>query len=65
MENLIAYAVGFVCLMYVIVGFGVVLIDCSAHLQGEEFDKESGLSHLSHMATNALFLDYFEEKKNG
>ncbi len=28
----------------------------SAHIQGEANDKESGISHLAHMATNALFL---------
>lgn len=32
----------------------------SAHMKGERIDPESGLSHLSHMATNALFLVWFE-----
>ena len=32
----------------------------SAFLQGESLDKESGLSHLSHVACNALFLVHFE-----
>ena len=34
----------------------------SKYLRGEKHDEESGLSHLSHMATRALFLVYFEEK---
>ena len=28
----------------------------TAYYQGEKLDKESGLSHLAHAATNALFL---------
>ena len=43
---------------------GALLWHLSKCLQGEEFDAESGLSHLSHAATNALFLVWFEEKKN-
>lgn len=35
----------------------------SAHKRGEKIDPESGLSHLSHVACNALFLVYFEEKE--
>ena len=31
-----------------------------AYKRGEQFDEESGLSHLSHAATNLMFLDYFE-----
>ena len=42
---------------------GALLRHLSKYLQGEEKDGESGLSHLSHVATNALFLVYFEEKK--
>lgn len=30
---------------------------------GEDFDKESGLLHLGHIACNALFLCWFEMKK--
>ena len=29
------------------------------------FDSFNLMKHLSHVATNALFLVYFEEKKNG
>ena len=28
----------------------------SAHMQGEETDSESGLLHMAHIATNALFI---------
>lgn len=31
-----------------------------AYKRGEQFDAESGLTHLSHAATNLMFLDYFE-----
>lgn len=34
-----------------------------SYLKGEEFDKESGLSHLSHLATNVLFMMWFENNK--
>jgi hypothetical protein len=34
----------------------------SAHMRGEIVDPESGLSHLSHAACNALFLVYFEKE---
>lgn len=33
-----------------------------ARLKGEVYDKESGLSHSSHMACNALFLTWFDLK---
>lgn len=33
-----------------------------AYKRGEQFDEESGLSHLSHAATNLMFLDYFERR---
>jgi hypothetical protein len=42
---------------------GALLRHLSAYLKGEWWDEETELSHLSHMATNALFLVYFEEKK--
>jgi len=32
----------------------------SAHKKGEKIDNDSGLSHLSHVACNALFLIWFE-----
>lgn len=35
-----------------------------AYLGGDKVDKESGLSHLKHLATNAMFLLYFEEAEN-
>jgi len=35
-----------------------------AYLNGEKVDTESGISHLKHMATNIMFLQYFEEKEN-
>jgi hypothetical protein len=43
---------------------GALLRHLSKYLQGERWDEESELSHLSHVATNALFLVWFEEKKN-
>ena len=33
-----------------------------AYKRGEQFDEESGLSHLSHATTNLMFLDYFERR---
>lgn len=35
----------------------------SAYLQGEELDPESNLSHVAHMACNALFLVALEKNK--
>lgn len=34
----------------------------SAYKRGEINDPESGLSHLSHLACNAIFLIYFQNK---
>ena len=34
-----------------------------SYLKGELIDCESGLTHLSHMATNIMFLSYFEKEK--
>ena len=42
---------------------GALLRHLSKYFQGEKFDAESGLSHLSHAATNTLFLVWFEENK--
>lgn len=39
-----------------------------ADQSGDKYDKESGLLHAAHMATNALFVLWYEiqkEKKNG
>ena len=36
----------------------------SEYLKGVEFDDESGLTHLSHMATNIMFLSHFQREKN-
>lgn len=36
----------------------------NAYLKGETTDKESGLSHLKHLACNAMFLLHFEQKGN-
>ncbi len=33
----------------------------AAHQRGEKVDPESGLSHMAHMACNALFRLWFEE----
>ena len=41
---------------------GAMLRHLSAALSGEKYDKESGLSHLSHAACNALFLVWFEKQ---
>lgn len=32
------------------------------YLKGNKDDDESGLSHLYHMATNAMFLDWFDKQ---
>lgn len=34
-----------------------------SYLRGEETDKESGLSHLKHIACNAMFLLYLNKKE--
>lgn len=35
----------------------------SAWMRGEQFDKETGLSHLAHAGTNILFLIWFGKMK--
>ncbi len=37
----------------------------SEHMQGNKLDEESGCTHMSHIATNALFIIALEEKYNG
>lgn len=47
---------------------GALLRHLTAHARGETRDRESGLLHAAHMATNALFILWFElqkEKENG
>jgi hypothetical protein len=39
---------------------GALLRHIAAWMEGEKHDKESGLSHIAHVATNALFLVWFE-----
>ena len=34
------------------------------YFAGEEFDKETGLSHAYHAAANLMFLDYHQRVKN-
>ena len=36
-----------------------------AYMDGEIFDKESGLNHMYHVATNAMFLAYYDRHKGG
>lgn len=40
---------------------GAMLRHMMSYKSGEEFDKESGLSHLHHIATNAMFLAWYDE----
>jgi len=35
-----------------------------AYRKGEKSDKDTGLSHLLHLAVNAMFLYWYETKKN-
>ena len=35
-----------------------------AYMRGEEFDKESGKPHLSHITCNAMFLRHFDREDN-
>jgi len=36
-----------------------------AYRRGEEFDEETGLPHMAHLATNAGFLLFFDEERSG
>ncbi len=37
----------------------------SEHMQGNKFDEESGMEHMAHIATNALFILALVEKYDG
>ena len=40
---------------------GSLLRHTMAYRQGEEFDKESGIEHLYHMATNIMFMAWYDK----
>ena len=42
---------------------GAMLRHQMAYLDGEKIDPESGLSHLSHISCNAMFLQYFDNRR--
>lgn len=42
---------------------GAILRHTFAYLSGESKDKESGLSHMAHIAVNCFFLLHFEKYK--
>ena len=42
---------------------GALLRHLFAYLKGELVDSESGMQHLQHLATNAMFLMHFEREK--
>lgn len=42
---------------------GALLRHLYAYLGGEEFDPETGESHLYHMGCNLMFLDHFDRTK--
>ena len=43
--------------------FAALLRHATAREKGELYDTESGLTHAAHMATNALFILWFEIQK--
>ena len=43
--------------------YAALIRHIQAWRQGEQIDKESGLSHLHHVATNVMFLEYFDKNK--
>ena len=45
--------------------YAALLRHLMAYRRGETVDPESGLSHLKHIACNAMFLLHFEEEQNG
>lgn len=44
--------------------FAALMRHIVAHREGEKFDKESGKLHIAHVATNALFLLWYELNKD-
>ena len=36
-----------------------------ALIDGEEFDQESGISHMGHIQCNAMFYNYHKSRENG
>jgi hypothetical protein len=42
---------------------GALLRHMMAYMKGEEFDEESSLQHLHHMAAGAMFLAYFDKRR--
>ena len=43
--------------------FGAMFRHLIAYRKGEKIDPESGLSHLYHIACNAMFLDWYDRKE--
>lgn len=35
----------------------------NSYMQGDKYDKESGLNHMAHIICNALFLAYFDKEE--
>ena len=45
--------------------YGCLLRHLLRWMQGEELDRESGLSHMAHVLTNAAFLVAYQERQAG
>lgn len=45
--------------------FAALMRHLIAWRNGEKNDSESGLRHIQHILTNAMFLDWFERNENG
>jgi hypothetical protein len=43
--------------------YGALLRHLIAYRKGELIDEESGLPHLDHIATNVMFLKYFDKEE--
>ncbi len=43
--------------------YAALIRHIQAWRKGELIDKESGLSHLHHVATNVMFLEYFDKQE--